>query len=312
MMLRTDLDHLPFAMQQELHRVAAMLLEGFDALKARRSASRYKSGHIVKLILYGAHAAGDRASVPPGAPIRLLAVVDHRQLASRRDDWTLIRDRLRRAWEYGEIAHPVRLTVHGLRAVNHALTYGVPYFVNVVTEGIALYQITSARLTPPHKLPDAYRRERGQIEFTRWHGLAEKFLLGAAFYAERGHAAMAALLLHQTCEHLYHCVARTLILHGARSHALDELRETAEELDPRLVAAWPRDTLMERRAFGCIRRAYVEARYAPRFHINDDELAFAFACTRTLRRMVERVCRERLDALATSPVARETGHAHRA
>lgn len=312
MMLRTDLDHLPFAMQQELHRVAAMLFEGFDALKAHKTADRYRSGHIVKLILYGAHAAEDWQSVPAGAPIRLLAIMDNAKLASRRDDWTMVRDRLRRAWEYGEIAHLVRLTVHGLRAVNHALTYGIPYFVSIATEGIALYQLTGARLHPPRKLADSRRRERGRAEFARWYGLASEFLLGAAFYGDRGHALMAALLLHQACELLYRCVARSLTLHGPNSHALDELRETAEELDPRLATAWPRDTPFERRAFGCIRRAYVEARYGQRFRITDDELAFAFSATRTLRRIVERVCRERLSdpALSASSAypARESDH----
>lgn len=65
---------------------------------------------------------------------------------------------------------------------------------------------------------------------------------------------MAALLLHQACEHLYQCVAWSLTLHGLRTHALDELREVAEELDIELAKAWPRDTLFERRVFGCIRR----------------------------------------------------------
>jgi HEPN domain-containing protein len=53
---------------------------------------------------------------------------------------------------------------------------------------------------------------------------------------------MAALLLHQACEHLYQCVLWSLTLHGPRTHALDELRESAEALDIRLREAWPRET----------------------------------------------------------------------
>lgn len=294
MMLRDSIDHLPLAMQQELRRVTAMLFEGFGDLIAGKRAMHFKSSRIVKLIFYGAHAADEGCSVPPVTPIRLLAIVDNARLATRRDNWSAIRDRLRRAWEFGEIAHPVRLTVHGLRAGNHAMIHGVPYFVTIATTGIALYQSDGARLEPPRKLPEPRRRERGLAEFDRWYTRASDFLMGATFYRDRGSAPMAALLLHQACEHLYQCMAWSLTLHGPRTHALGELREVAEELDERIIAAWPRDTAFEQRVFGCIRRAYVEVRYGNGFRISDDELAFAFDCARTLAPIVERVCSDRL------------------
>ena len=306
MMLRTDLDHLPFAMQQEVRRIAALLFEGFDAMLAGKRTERYKSGHIVKLILYGHHAAQHWAFAPPAAPIRLLAIVNHNKLAARRDDWTAARDRLRRAWELGEISHPVRLCVHGLSHVNHALVHGVPWFVTIATEGIALYEASSARLESPRTLPPARHHERGKAEFTRWHGRATDFLLGAAFYQGRDNMPMAALLLHQACEHLYQCVAWSLTLHGLRTHALDELREVAEELDRELAKAWPRETLFERRVFGCIRRAYVEVRYGRNFRINPEELVWAMERAAALNHLVETRCNAWLDARATA--IGETAH----
>jgi hypothetical protein len=307
MMLRTDLDPLPIAMRQELRRAAALLFEGFDDLCARKRAQRYKTSHIDKLILYGSHTARDQASAPPAAPIRLLAIVNHHRIAARRDDWAPIRDRLRRAWEMGEIAYPVRLCVHTLAHVNHALVHGVPWFVMIASEGIALYEASSARLASPRSLPDARRHERGKAEFARWYGLAGDFLMGAAFYQTRGNAPMAALLLHQACEHLYQCVAWSLSLHGLRSHALDELREVAEYLDARLTLAWPQDTAFERRVFGCIRRAYVEVRYGRTYRITAEELAWAMDCTAALHRLVQTICLERLEAIAS--LAREADHA---
>lgn len=131
---RTDLDHLPWAMQQELRRVAAMLFEQFDEMKKGRLSEQYRTGRIVRLILHGDHARPDWSRVTPGASIQLLAVVDHPKLARRDDDWRLMRDRLRRAWEFGEIAHPVRLAVYSLDQINHALVEGVPWFVTIATE----------------------------------------------------------------------------------------------------------------------------------------------------------------------------------
>lgn len=312
MMLRTDLDHLPHAMRQEIRRVAALLFEGFDSMIAGRFAERYRSGYIVKLILYGDHASPDWSLVPPASPIRLLAIVSHTRLAGRRDDWTAVRDRLRRAWEFAEIAHPVRLSVHGLRAVNHALVQGVPYFVSIATQGIALHEADGTRLATPHCLSNVRRYERGLAEFVRWYKRAGDFLMGAAFYEARGNAAMTALLLHQACEHLYHCVSWSLTLHGPRTHALDELREAAEELDTRLTAAWPRATPFERQAFGCIRRAYLEVRYGQHYRISDEEQAWAMQRVTILHKAVEAVCSERLDLLTPSlhGAAGERGRDH--
>jgi hypothetical protein len=219
-------------------------------------------------------------------------------MARQQQHWHLVRDRLRRAWEFGEIAQPVRLSVHSLEQVNHALAESVPHFVTIATQGIALYELDRTPLKMPRHLPASERRARGLAEYTRWHGRAADFLVGAAFFQDCGNAPMAALLLHNACEHLYQCVIWSLTLHGPRTRALNELREIAEALDQRLCLAWPRDTPFERRAFGCIRRAYVEVRYGRTYRISVEELAWAMERTILLQRLVQDVCRERLDAVA--------------
>ncbi len=137
----------------------------------------------------------------------------------------------------------------------------------------------------------------------RWHERATDFLLGAAFYQAQGNGPMAALLLHQTCEHLYQCVLRSLTLHGPRTHAIDELRELAEALEPGLDAAWPRGEASERHAFGCIRRAYAEVRYGRSFRIGIDELAWAINRIVMLRDLVAKLCPERFSMSAAPPTA---------
>ena len=82
-----------------------------------------------------------------------------------------------------------------------------------------------ASLWPPRA---SYRRDewqaRARDEYARWFPKVADFIAGATFYRERDNPAMAALLLHQACEHLYQCVLWTFAPHGGRSHALDELR----------------------------------------------------------------------------------------
>lgn len=301
-MMGADLDHLPWPIRQELRRATAMLFEAFAEMIRGKLSEHYRAGRILKLILHGPHMRGDWNDVAPGEAFHLLAIVNYPRLARKTQDRRLVHDRLRRAWEHGEIAHPVRLTIESLERVNRALIDGVPHFVMIATKGITLYELNGARLETPRRLPATERRARGRAEFARWYERAGEFLVGAGFYETRDNAAMAALMLHQACEHLYQCVSWSLTLHGLRTHALDQLREVAERLDARLARAWPRETPFERRAFGCIRRAYVEVRYGDRFRITPEELAWAMESVATLSALVVRICGERLGH-------RETAHA---
>lgn len=113
-MLRTDLTKVPGPVRQQLHRITAMLFEAFDETTKGRLSEQYRAGRIISLILHGPNEGSDWANVAPGEPLRLLAIVNYQRLAQSHRDWTMVRDRLRRASEFGEIAHPVRLRVESL------------------------------------------------------------------------------------------------------------------------------------------------------------------------------------------------------
>lgn len=294
MMPRTDVDALPSTVQQELHRVTALLFEAFAETMKGRLAEQYREGRILALILHGPSVERERDVGPPGEAFPLMAIVNYPRLARSEQDWRMVRDRLRRAWEHGEIAHPVQLAVHSHERVNRALIDGDPHFVSVVEQGIALYATGGLRLKSPRRVPEEERRVREQAAFARWFDRANDFLLGAGFYRDQEKGPMAALLLHQACEHFYQSLLWLVTLHGPRSHALDELRGAAEALDARLIAAWPRETAFERRAFGCVRRAYVEARYGHCYRITQQELAWAMERATMLRDLIGGIHQERL------------------
>ena len=304
MMPHAPMEHLPDPDRQVLCRITAMLFEAFAEMTKGRLSEHYRAGRILKLILHGPHAERNRALAAPDEAFHLLAIVNHPQLARRERDWDLVRDRLRRAWEFGEITRPVRLLVESLERINYALIQGVPHYVSVATEGIALYEMEGLRLQEPRILAAPERRARGISQYARWQARASDFLMGSAFYRDRGNRPMAALMLHQACEHLYQCVLRSLILHGLRTHDLDQLREAAEMTAPCLRSAWPRASRFERHAFGCIRRAYIEVRYGHSYRISGEELAWAMECAADLHQRIKRLCLERLDG----PVSREGCH----
>src|SRR3546814_17105797 len=67
----------------------------------------------------------------------------------------------------------------------------------------------------------------------------------------------AAFMLHQAVERAYNAVLLVLPLYAPKSHRLGILRSLAENLDSRLIEAWPRDTPAARRHFAQLQRASV-------------------------------------------------------
>jgi HEPN domain-containing protein len=298
--MRTGVDHLPYAVQEELDHATHILFEEFAEAMSGKQAAHRKAGRILKLILFGAFADPDWSASETGEGIvafDILVVVNHEELADAHRYWCFAIDRLYRAWQGGTLRRPVRLTLSSLAEFNGALVTGVPFFTAIAEGGAALYQFSDRPLATPRHMADAERHARAARAFHKWYPKGRAFLTGARFFRDAGHSAMAALLLHQACEHLYQCVLHTVTLHGRRTHALHELRDLAEQRDSRLRAAWPSDTRFERRAFGCIRRAYVEARYGDHYRIAADELAWAIERVEALLMAVASICAEHLRVL---------------
>ena len=101
MTLRTEMDHLPWAIREELCRITTMLFEAFDETTKGRLSEQYRAGRILKLMLHGPHSTQAWESVPPGEAFRLLVIVNYPRLARKERDWVLVRERLSRAWALG-------------------------------------------------------------------------------------------------------------------------------------------------------------------------------------------------------------------
>ena len=119
----------------------------------------------------------------------------------------------------------------------------------------------------------------------------------ATFALQEGELKDAAFLLHQATERAYICSLLVRTFYFPRSHNIKFLRSLAEDGEPRLIEAWPRENRIDRRRFELLKRAYVEARYSASYEISVDDLAVIFKSVRTLRGIVETVSRERIETL---------------
>ncbi len=303
--MRTDLDHLPSAQQDELARVVRILMAEFDVVTARASQPWRRNGKIYKIILFGSYARNDWVDEPENgyqSDFDLLIVVSHRDLTEIADYWYVAEDRILRD---EAIRRPVNIIVHSLDEVNQALKRGEYFWVDIVRDGIALYQLPNHALAAPKPLTSADAYRMAQEYFDKWLPSVDAFVRGAGYAMRDGDLNKAAFDLHQATERLYISFLLVQTLYFPRSHNIKFLRSLAEAKNPRLIDGWPRATKLDRRRFELLKRAYVEARYSASYAIGTADLEALTSSVRRLRDIVEEVSRERLDQLRTAAEAGE-------
>ena len=295
--MRRDLEHLPEAARAELREVVRIVFGEFEDALAGRNAPHRKAGRILKIILFGSYARGDWVADPIGryfSDFDILVVVNHDELVDG-EYWSLAEDRLVREHDAGDsVITPVNLIVHSLADVDRQLKRGRPFFIDIVRDGIALYEAPDHPFVRAKPLSKQAANEEAQQFADEWLPSAGNFLKLATGAWDEGMMKEAAFLLHQAAERFYHCTLLVLTLYSPKSHKLNFLRSQAERLAPGLIAAWPRETRVQQRCFELVRRAYVDARYSPHYQITVTELDWLIERVGVLQNLVDTACKERL------------------
>ena len=296
--MQNGLDHLPTSKQRELDAVVRILFEEFDAALKSATQPWKKAGRILKILLYGSYARGDWVADPAGgysSDYDILIVVNDERLTDPVDYWSAADDRLMRELTIAKrLTAPVNFIVHSLTDLNKQLERGRPFFTDIATQGIALYEAEGFNLASARELPPEEATAEAEKHFGEWFPSARNYAVLASNAGDREMPKEAAFLLHQASERFYHCVLLVLTLYSPKSHKLNFLRSLAEDAEPRLIEAWPRASKFERRCFELLRQAYVNARYSPHYAITSDELAWLAERVAVLQDLVRKVSEERL------------------
>lgn len=296
--MKTSLDHLPERKRQELDEIRRILFAEFEDALAGRNAPHRKAGRILKIILFGSHARGDWVEDPDGgyfSDYDLLIVVNHDELADPIEYWAKADDHLTRAHTISKtLSVPANFIIHSLTDVNKRLKKGRPFFLDILRDGIVLYEAPDHPFEQPVALPPDEARAEAQKHFNKLFPSADAFLASGKFLIERGDPNEAAFNLHQATERLYNCFQLVSTLYAPKSHKLNLLRSQCEQLDQRLISAWPRDTKFSQRCFELLRGAYVNARYSEHYKITVEELDWLCERIGHLQVLVKDICEERL------------------
>lgn len=295
--MRVDLDHLPDVQQAELARVRDTLMAEFAQAISTSTQPWKKNGKILKVILFGSYSRDDWVDEPDNgyqSDFDLLVIVSHEDLTDIAAYWYIAEDKI---LHDPAVRRPVNIIVHTLNEVNQALQRGEYFWIDIVRDGIAIYDLPNHSLATPQPLTsaDAYRMAEGY--FQHWMPLADHARSLAGTSVDNGVLRDAAFMLHQAAERLFICFLLVRTLYFPRSHNIKFLRSLSEDKEPRLIDAWPRGTRVDRRRFELLKRAYVEARYSPSYEIGADDLDALADSVKRLRDIVEQVCLEQLAEL---------------
>ena len=300
--MRTDLDHLPANKQRELERIVEILFDEFGQA-TENATGRRKGARILKIILFGSHARGDWVDATQAAnqyksDYDILVIVSQKELTDRAAYWAKAEERLIRAYTIEKtLRTPVNFIVHSLHEVNEGLSHGRVFFMEVVKDGIALYEADGTELaTPKPKTPQQALNTATEY-FEEWMPNGAAFLKGFHFYLSDGDRKRAAFLLHQATESLYQGLLLTLTYYTPYNHNIAFLRSLAEGLDRRLYGIWPEANRRERAMFQKLKEAYTKARYSKHYRISEEELTWLGARVEELGRAVHTICSDRLDEL---------------
>jgi len=301
--MRTDLDHLPPHKQRELERTVAIIFDEFGDALALAQQGWKKKARIHKIILYGSYARGGWVDEPHTAKgyqsdYDLLIIVNDKRVADRVAYWLKLEERLNRELSItGALRTPVNFIVHTLQEVNDGLAHGRYFFMDVKQDGIALYEADDTELHTPKPKTPKQALAMAQEYFDDWMPTAMGFRRNAGYAVNDGDFKLAAFLMHQTAERLYHCVLLVCTFYTPHVHNLGFLRTQAERIDARLTYVWPRDTKRDRSRFEKLKEAYVKARYSKHYRITKEELEWLGEQVEELGRVVHEVCSERLEKL---------------
>lgn len=309
--MQSRIGKLPRRAQRDIERATQILREEFAKATKGCKAEHGNAGRILKIILFGSYAKGKQVIDPVGryfSDYDLLIVVDKEDYTDASKYWIHAEDRIvdmltERGWP-----QPLSLIIHTLDDVNHQLRLGRYFWVELIREGILLFEEVGFPFEKPGILTSEEALTEAQRHFAKDFPDIEILLSTSRFQRDQAHFAnkeekknrlrnWSAFNLHQAMERAYYCILLVFTFYSPKSHNLNFLSKRAEQQDQRLIGVWKTDTKFGRRCYELLRAAYVKSRYSDHYKISDEELDWITDRIMKLQELTRIICEERIAKL---------------
>ena len=178
--------------------------------------------------------------------------------------------------------------------LNNALSEGRYFYVDILAQGIMLYDSEEYQLATPCDLDYPKIKKMAQEYLNNKFSRANSFLFDVPNTLKRKDYKQASFYLHQATENFLKSIPLVYVLYGYKEHDLEFLIEKCKPYTLELAKVFPRDTPEEERLFKLLQRAYVEARYNDDFAVTKDDTDALTVRVERLRDITEKVCKEKI------------------
>jgi HEPN domain-containing protein len=167
--------------------------------------------------------------------------------------------------------------------------------VDIITDGILLYDAGKVEFAKPRELTFPEKKEKAQRYFDTWFPQAKTFLKGSSFYKSESEYKIAAFELQQATESLYYAILLVFTDYKPKTHNLWKLRKKTKPYSEDLFAVFRAETdKEEERLFDLLKRGYIDARYRSDYTILGEELGILIDRVNRMIPIAERICKDKI------------------
>lgn len=188
-----------------------------------------------------------------------------------------------------------QLINESISKLNDALSEGRYFYVEILAQGVMLYDSGEYRLATPRELDYSEILKIAQEYYDDKFSSATYFYDDCITNLKRGRYHQALFYLHQATENFIKTIPLVYVLYGYKEHDLEFLIEKCKPYTLDLAKVFPRDTDEEERLFKLLQRAYIEARYNKKnFAVTKADIDALVPKIELLRDIVEKVCNKQI------------------
>ncbi|MCP4158851.1 MAG: HEPN domain-containing protein [Deltaproteobacteria bacterium] len=283
--MKTSLEHLPEQKQQELQRAVEIIREEID---------------LDMLILFGSYARGDWVEdLDPEtllyryqSDFDLIIVTETSKQANKIEQNSKLSKKLAKTIH----RTPISLIAEDIQFVNRRLRKSQYFYIDIIREGILLYDSGKFELAEPKEILPTERKKLAEEDFEYWFKNALSFLIDVNHATQRSDYSKAAFYLHQATECLYGTILLVFTRYKPKSHDLEKLCQRVGGIEPKFLSVFPRATEKEKDCFKLLRKAYVDARYKPSYTITKEQLEWLAKRVNKLKELTEKLCKEKIQS----------------
>ena len=288
----TSLEIVPEPIQEEIKIATGLIKQIFT------------TDELAMIWLFGSYARGEaiqdrridensRIVSEYMSDVDILVILNEQETLEDSERWMQLQESID---EHTRIRSCIHLVNESLPNINHALAYNEYFYMDVISEGIVLYN-NGTVLAQPQDLSIEERRKYSIEYFLRFYKRAYGSQRSLEGHYQMGDLPSAIYSLHLMTEHLFFAYLLVFTHYKPRTHKLRKLKEEAALINPEVNNIFLISNKNDEDRFKFFDDAYVDSHYVLHYEVEPQALDIMIKQVSTFQRWVVAECKKFIDNL---------------